>query len=260
MFTLWLKRKPPPSAETVSSLSHVTLHSQRRSSACHSGSGWNSSGSWSAPARFIYWDDDSDCCPQVAVPPLHKNTPQGEYSHHLIDSQCMHNIKLFCYYDLSVALCIFFIDVQTHRQSVPNAVEDPFWWIWWGISSFFLSYILSTDHMQSIWLKSSFSCNTFQNPLIPQVILKDLEVLAEIASSPAGQTYNSGMCDSADSKTELQVPEHSNIDHQLVVGEILLLAEFSVLADMDYTIIFRDPRGQEVSRKSWNFNRGGVCS
>ncbi|XP_031420088.1 protein VAC14 homolog [Clupea harengus] len=51
-----------------------------------------------------------------------------------------------------------------------------------------------------------------------EVILKDLEVLAEIASSPAGQTYNSGMCDSSDSKAELHVPEHSNIGHQLVVG------------------------------------------
>ncbi|XP_076120771.1 protein VAC14 homolog [Alosa pseudoharengus] len=49
-----------------------------------------------------------------------------------------------------------------------------------------------------------------------EVILKDLEVLAEIASSPAGQTYNSGMCDNSD-KTELQVPEHS-IGQQLVVG------------------------------------------
>ena len=58
--------------------------------------------------------------------------------------------------------------------------------------------------------------------LIPQVILKDLEVLAEIASSPAGQTYNSGMCDSSDSKAELHVPEHSNIGHQLVVGEAFM--------------------------------------
>ncbi|XP_062404411.1 protein VAC14 homolog [Sardina pilchardus] len=50
-----------------------------------------------------------------------------------------------------------------------------------------------------------------------EVILKDLEVLAEIASSPAGQTYNSGMCDGSDSKSELQVPEPS-IGQQLVVG------------------------------------------
>ncbi|XP_043937234.1 protein VAC14 homolog isoform X2 [Protopterus annectens] len=42
-----------------------------------------------------------------------------------------------------------------------------------------------------------------------EVILKDLEVLAEIASSPAGQTEGAGSHDSTDSKTihsELQVP------------------------------------------------------
>uniref|UniRef100_A0A673N064 Protein VAC14 homolog n=1 Tax=Sinocyclocheilus rhinocerous TaxID=307959 RepID=A0A673N064_9TELE len=39
-----------------------------------------------------------------------------------------------------------------------------------------------------------------------EVILKDLEVLAEIASSPAGQTDTSGSCDSSDSKTELHIP------------------------------------------------------
>uniref|UniRef100_A0A8C7KQU4 Protein VAC14 homolog n=1 Tax=Oncorhynchus kisutch TaxID=8019 RepID=A0A8C7KQU4_ONCKI len=40
-----------------------------------------------------------------------------------------------------------------------------------------------------------------------EVILKDLEVLAEIASSPAGQTDSSGSCDNSDSKLELQVPD-----------------------------------------------------
>lgn len=39
-----------------------------------------------------------------------------------------------------------------------------------------------------------------------EVILKDLEVLAEIASSPAGQTDQTGTCDSADSKMDLKVP------------------------------------------------------
>uniref|UniRef100_A0A671PUJ7 Protein VAC14 homolog n=1 Tax=Sinocyclocheilus anshuiensis TaxID=1608454 RepID=A0A671PUJ7_9TELE len=39
-----------------------------------------------------------------------------------------------------------------------------------------------------------------------EVILKDLEVLAEIASSPAGQTDVSGSCDNSDSKTELHIP------------------------------------------------------
>lgn len=81
-----------------------------------------------------------------------------------------------------------------------------------------LVYILSS----SFSLEKKHFVKPF-NPSIPQVILKDLEVLAEIASSPAGQTYNSGMCDSADSKTELQVPEHSSMDHQLVVGEALML-------------------------------------
>uniref|UniRef100_A0A672SLK4 Protein VAC14 homolog n=1 Tax=Sinocyclocheilus grahami TaxID=75366 RepID=A0A672SLK4_SINGR len=41
---------------------------------------------------------------------------------------------------------------------------------------------------------------------LSQVILKDLEVLAEIASSPAGQTDASGSCDNSDSKTELHIP------------------------------------------------------
>ncbi|XP_034749029.1 protein VAC14 homolog [Etheostoma cragini] len=40
-----------------------------------------------------------------------------------------------------------------------------------------------------------------------EVILKDLEVLAEIASSPAGQTDQVGSCDSTDNKPELKVPE-----------------------------------------------------
>ncbi|XP_036424120.1 protein VAC14 homolog [Colossoma macropomum] len=51
-----------------------------------------------------------------------------------------------------------------------------------------------------------------------EVILKDLEVLAEIASSPAGQTESSGSCDSAD-KTELHVPDGSKVgQQQLGVG------------------------------------------
>ncbi|KAM3864254.1 protein VAC14 homolog [Diretmus argenteus] len=40
-----------------------------------------------------------------------------------------------------------------------------------------------------------------------EVILKDLEVLAEIASSPAGQTDPAGSCDNADNKLELMVPD-----------------------------------------------------
>lgn len=43
----------------------------------------------------------------------------------------------------------------------------------------------------------------------PQVILKDLEVLAEIASSPAGQTDDPSPLDGPDlrvSHSELQVP------------------------------------------------------
>ncbi|TDH03043.1 hypothetical protein EPR50_G00158810 [Perca flavescens] len=40
-----------------------------------------------------------------------------------------------------------------------------------------------------------------------EVILKDLEVLAEIASSPAGQTDQVGSCDSTANKLELKVPE-----------------------------------------------------
>lgn len=42
-----------------------------------------------------------------------------------------------------------------------------------------------------------------------EVILKDLEVLAEIASSPAGQTDLAGSCDNADSKLVLKVPDKS---------------------------------------------------
>lgn len=40
-----------------------------------------------------------------------------------------------------------------------------------------------------------------------EVILKDLEVLAEIASSPAGQTDQSVPCDGTDHKLELKVPD-----------------------------------------------------
>lgn len=45
--------------------------------------------------------------------------------------------------------------------------------------------------------------------LFPQVVLKDLEVLAEIASSPAGQTDDPGAPDGPDFRvnhSELQVP------------------------------------------------------
>lgn len=43
-----------------------------------------------------------------------------------------------------------------------------------------------------------------------EVILKDLEVLAEIASSPAGQTDLVGSCDNTDHKLELKVPDKSS--------------------------------------------------
>uniref|UniRef100_A0A674JSF8 Protein VAC14 homolog n=1 Tax=Terrapene triunguis TaxID=2587831 RepID=A0A674JSF8_9SAUR len=39
-----------------------------------------------------------------------------------------------------------------------------------------------------------------------EVILKDLEVLAEIASSPAGQTEDQGPCDGSDMRSELHIP------------------------------------------------------
>ncbi|XP_072299264.1 protein VAC14 homolog [Eucyclogobius newberryi] len=42
-----------------------------------------------------------------------------------------------------------------------------------------------------------------------EVILKDLEVLAEIASSPAGQTDLAGSCDNTVNKLELKVPDKS---------------------------------------------------
>ncbi|KAG1939112.1 protein VAC14 [Pimephales promelas] len=51
-----------------------------------------------------------------------------------------------------------------------------------------------------------------------EVILKDLEVLAEIASSPAGQTDTSGLCDSSDGKTALHVPGGVQDGQPMVVG------------------------------------------
>lgn len=53
-------------------------------------------------------------------------------------------------------------------------------------------------------------------PNLSQVILKDLEVLAEIASSPAGQTDASGSCDNSDAKSELHIP--GGVRDQMVVG------------------------------------------
>lgn len=47
-----------------------------------------------------------------------------------------------------------------------------------------------------------------------EVILKDLEVLAEIASSPAGQTDQAGTCDSTDDKLELKLPESAKHGQQ----------------------------------------------
>lgn len=51
-----------------------------------------------------------------------------------------------------------------------------------------------------------------------EVILKDLEVLAEIASSPAGQTDQVGSCDSTDHKLELKVPESAKPGQQPSAG------------------------------------------
>lgn len=59
-----------------------------------------------------------------------------------------------------------------------------------------------------------------KNKYVSQVILKDLEVLAEIASSPAGQTDTSGLCDNnLDSKTELHIPGGVRDGQPMVVGE-----------------------------------------
>ncbi|XP_029996590.1 protein VAC14 homolog [Sphaeramia orbicularis] len=51
-----------------------------------------------------------------------------------------------------------------------------------------------------------------------EVILKDLEVLAEIASSPAGQTDQIGSCDNTDHKLELKVPESAKPGQQPSTG------------------------------------------
>uniref|UniRef100_A0A8D2ZLM9 Protein VAC14 homolog n=1 Tax=Scophthalmus maximus TaxID=52904 RepID=A0A8D2ZLM9_SCOMX len=51
-----------------------------------------------------------------------------------------------------------------------------------------------------------------------EVILKDLEVLAEIASSPAGQTDQAGSCDGTDNKLELKVPEGTKVGQQHSTG------------------------------------------
>lgn len=51
-----------------------------------------------------------------------------------------------------------------------------------------------------------------------EVILKDLEVLAEIASSPAGQTDQSDSCCSTDSRVELKVPAGAKPGHQPGAG------------------------------------------
>lgn len=47
-----------------------------------------------------------------------------------------------------------------------------------------------------------------------EVILKDLEVLAEIASSPAGQTDQTGACDGTDGKADLKVPASAKQSQQ----------------------------------------------
>nr|XP_020465927.1 protein VAC14 homolog [Monopterus albus] len=47
-----------------------------------------------------------------------------------------------------------------------------------------------------------------------EVILKDLEVLAEIASSPAGQTDQTSSCDSTDHRLELKVPDGVKLGQQ----------------------------------------------
>lgn len=47
-----------------------------------------------------------------------------------------------------------------------------------------------------------------------EVILKDLEVLAEIASSPAGQTDQVGSCDGTDGKVDLKIPESAKLGQQ----------------------------------------------
>ncbi|XP_030637789.1 protein VAC14 homolog [Chanos chanos] len=51
-----------------------------------------------------------------------------------------------------------------------------------------------------------------------EVILKDLEVLAEIASSPSGQKDSTGSCENMDGKSELHVNEVTKVGQQLVAG------------------------------------------
>ncbi|XP_035035764.1 protein VAC14 homolog [Hippoglossus stenolepis] len=51
-----------------------------------------------------------------------------------------------------------------------------------------------------------------------EVILKDLEVLAEIASSPAGQMDQAGVCDGTDSKLVLKVPDGAKAVQQHSTG------------------------------------------
>lgn len=51
-----------------------------------------------------------------------------------------------------------------------------------------------------------------------EVILKDLEVLAEIASSPAGQTDQGSSCDITDNKLALKVPEGAKTGQQPSTG------------------------------------------
>lgn len=52
-----------------------------------------------------------------------------------------------------------------------------------------------------------------------EVILKDLEVLAEIASSPAGQTDPTGACDGSDGKVDLKVPAGAKQSQQAKAGD-----------------------------------------
>lgn len=77
---------------------------------------------------------------------------------------------------------------------------------------------VSHHNFQSSQCRSTKAKAILTNKYVSQVILKDLEVLAEIASSPAGQTDTSGSCDNSDSKTELHIPGGVQDGQPMVVG------------------------------------------
>lgn len=131
------------------------------------------------------WDKDSPTW-SASFPRHHHQWPLNPYLHYILPSTFTATIS-----------------VPLHHSSRPPA----------GLQTLLpCEPLLVADFASTTSAQLVVGSLSFILRLFPQVVLKDLEVLAEIASSPAGQTDDPGAPDDPDLRvnhSELQVPTSS---------------------------------------------------